>query len=82
MFPVFPDYQSVDVDYYYRTNYYTTTRVFDVCDRMVCINITLFDDDILESFDLILVLLITYQSLISHNVSGLFIEVQDDDDSE
>ena len=75
MFPVFPGHQSFDVDYY------ATTRVFDVCDRMVCINITLFDDDILENFDLIFVLLRTYQSLISRNVSGLGIEVQDDDDS-
>ena len=81
MFPVFPVHQSFDFDYYYTTtnNY---TRVFDICDRMVCINITLFDDNILEEFDWIEVYLYIYHSLISYNVYYLDIEVQDDDDGE
>ena len=72
MFPVFSDH--------YHQNFYTT--VFDVCDRMVCINITLFNDNILDHFDWIEVYLYTYHSLISYNVSYLNIEVQDDDDGE
>ena len=76
MFPFFPDHSLYD----YHLNDYTT--VFDVCDRMVCINITLFDDNILEEIDLIGVELITSHSLISYNVSLLGIELQDDDDGE
>ena len=72
MFPFFPKLLLVHLNDY--------TTVFDVCDRMVCINITLFDDNILESFDFIDVHLITSHSLISYNVSRLGIEVQDDDD--
>ena len=75
MFPVFPD----DSLYYHQKDY---TTVFDVCDRMVCINITLFDDNILENCGWIGVYLYTYRSLISRNVSYLDIEVQDDDDGE
>ena len=74
MFPVFLDH----FDYHW--NDYTT--VFDVCDRMVCINITLFDDNILENCGWIDVYLYTSHSLISYNVSSLYIEVQDDDDGE
>ena len=74
MFPVIPGHSSLYVHYY--------TTVFDVCDRMVCINITFSDDDILENFDRIYVLLNTVHSLISCNVSWLSIEVQDDDDGE
>ena len=76
MFPVFPDHLL----YAFHQKDYTT--VFDVCDRMVCINITISNDDILENFDWIEVYLYTYHSLISYNVSYLDIEVQDDDDGE
>ena len=69
-----------DDSLYYHRNVYNT--VFDVCDRMVCINITLFNDNTLEDFDFIDVQLITSHSLISYNVSLLGIEVQDDDDGE
>ena len=44
--------------------------------------IPLFDDNILEEFNFIIVFLDTYHSLISYNVSLLVIEVQDDDDHE
>ena len=73
MFPGFPDHSSF-------AHYYST--VFDICDRMVCINITLFDDDILDNVDVIIVDLYTYPSLISYNGYFLIIEVQDDDDGE
>ena len=67
MFPFFPDH--------YRWNGYT--RVFDVSDRMVCINITLFDDNILENVDFIDVSLRTPPSLIPYVSYDI-----DDDDGE
>ena len=76
MFPFFPD------DSLYGYHWIAYTTVFDVCDKMVCINITVSNDNILENFDFIGVELITSHSLISYNVSWLGIEVQDDDDGE
>ena len=51
---------------------------FDVCERIVCINITIPDDNIPEKNDMVFVDLET-DNLISHNISSLDIELQDDD---
>ena len=51
---------------------------FDVCERIVCINITITDDNIPEKNDMVFVDLET-DNLISHNISSLYIELQDDD---
>ena len=59
------------------SNYYRI--VFDVCDRIVCINISVFTDNIVENNDMIFVYLIAHHRLISHNVPFLVIEVQDND---
>ena len=54
--------------------------VFDVCDRIVCINIPVFNDNNVENNDMGMIRVhLKPHPFISYNVSKLIIEVQDDD---
>ena len=56
---------------------YSYMIVFDVCDRIVCINIFVFNDNDVKNDDKIDVFLQDHP-LLSYNVSRLMIKVQED----
>ena len=65
----------------YSPEYELYSIVFDVCNRIVCINRPVFNDNHVENDGTIHVRL-EPRPLISYNVSELMIKVQDDDDGE
>ena len=62
-------------------NYTYYTIIFDVCDRIICINSTISNENIVENNGMIRVYLKPHR-LISYSVSELMIKVKDDDDGE